>query len=291
MMYRYWVNARKGLSQWLVWLWIGGILCSAPALANPDDKTYSLSIVPQYTPLFIHRNWQPFVERLQKETGVAIRIKVYASFRQFLAALERGEPDFTYLAPYHLVMARRAQGYEPLVRDDAQMLVGIIVVPKHSTIASVQELEGKTIIFPSPNAFAASLYMRAWLHEQLGIKFTIRYAGTHDNVYRQVVQGIVDAGGGVNSTLESQPVNLRNNLRVLYELPAVAPHPLAAHPRVPPALRKRFTDSVLRMTADEQGRGLLEALHLMQPVKADYQRDYYPLETLGLEKYQAAGQE
>ena len=188
-------------------------------------------------------------------------------------------------------MARKAQGYEPLIRDDASKLIGIIVVPVNDKIGSIQELQGKTIVFPSPNAFAASLYMRAWLNEKLGLEFAIRYAGTHDNVYRQVVQGIATAGGGVNNTLESQPANLRNNLRVLYELPGVTPHPLAAHPRVPLALREKFADSVLRMGDDEQGRTLLEALHIMKPVKADYQRDYYSMEFLDLEKYQAAEQE
>lgn len=281
----------KVLQRLLAGLLAGGILFCVPVQASSEDKIYNLSIVPQYTPLFIHRNWQPFVERLQKEMGIAIRIKVYANFQKFLTALKHGEPDFTYLAPYHLVTARKAQGYEPLVRGDAHKLVGIIVVTKDSKIASVKDLQGKTIVFPSPNAFAASLYMRAWLDKKLGLKFTSRYAGTHDNVYRQVIQGIVSAGGGVNNTLKSQPINLQKNLRVLYKLPGVASHPLAVHPRVSLKVRKKFTDSIISMAADKQGRALLKALHLVQPVKAEYKRDYFSLESLGLEKYQVVEQE
>lgn len=273
------------------WICFCGIILSSSASATSIDKIYSLSIVPQYTPIFIHRNWQPFVERLEKDTGIKFQIKVYATFQKFLSSLERGEPDFTYLAPYHLVVARKAQGYEPLIRSGSHELIGIIVVPKQSTLKSAKDLDGKTITFPSPNAFAASLYMRAWLHKKTGINFTSEYAGTHDNVYRQVAYGLVDAGGGVNSTLSNQPDNLKNNLRVLYKLPAVAPHPLAAHPRVSNEIRHKIINSILNMTKDKAGKALLAALHFSQPKITNYKRDYYPLESLDLEKYQLLKQE
>ena len=136
-----------------------------------DDEAYTLAIVPQYTPLIIHRNWQPLLARLERDTGIKLKVKTYNNFRQFLSALRNGEPDFSYLAPYHLMLARRVQGYQPLIRDDSKQLVGMLLVRKDSPLSSVHELDGKTIAFPSPNAFAASLYMRSWLRKKVGIDY------------------------------------------------------------------------------------------------------------------------
>lgn len=248
-----------------------------------DDHVYTLAIVPQYTPLIIHRNWQPLLTRLQRETGIKLKLKTYNNFRQFLSALRKGEPDFSYLAPYHLVLVHRTQGYQPLLRDDSQQLVGLLLVRKDSPINSVHELDGKTIAFPSPNAFAASLYMRHWLRKKVGIDFTPRYVGTHDNVYRHIVRGQVDAGSGVNSTLSSQPEGLQQQLRILYEVPGVTSHPFAAHPRVPAEIQTRLQEAMLNLMNSTEGRQLMSTIQIIKPVKADYQRDYADLEVLGLE--------
>lgn len=250
---------------------------------HADEQVYTLAIVPQYTPLLIHRNWQPVLTRLQRETGLKFRLKTYSNFRQFLTALRSGEPDFTYLAPYHLVLARREQGYQPLLRDDSKQLVGLLMVSKDSPLKSVHELDGQVIAFPSPNAFAASLYMRSWLRNKVGINFTPRYVGTHDNVYRHIVSGQVRAGSGVNSTLASQPEGLKRRLRVLYEVPGVVAHPFAAHPRVPKSLQDRVQALFLEWAKDANGRQMLAAVQMLKPVKADYRRDYAQLETIGLE--------
>ena len=250
---------------------------------HADDSVYTLAVVPQYTPLVIHRNWQPLLNRLQKDTGITFKVKTYNSFRQFLSALNRGEPDFSYLAPYHLVLARRAQGYIPLIRDDSKQLVGLLMVRKDSPLSSVQELDGKTIAFPSPNAFAASLYMRSWLRKKIGIDFIPQYVGTHDNVYRHIIRGQVHAGSGVNSTFASQPTGLQQRLRVLYSAPGVVSHPIAAHPRIPAEKQEKVQKFMLGMMNSQVDRDLLNAIQIIKPIKADYQRDYAHLESIGLE--------
>ena len=86
-------------------------LC-APAVHARD--VYTLAVVPQFAPITVHRNWQPLITALSDETGIKIKLRVYNSFNRFLGALDRGVPDFAYLAPYHLVQARRSQNYIPL---------------------------------------------------------------------------------------------------------------------------------------------------------------------------------
>ena len=46
---------------------------------------------------------------------------------------------------------------------------------------------------------------------------------------------------------------MRDKLQVLYETPGAAPHPFAAHPRVPEAVRKRVTAAFLKQASDGEG--------------------------------------
>lgn len=248
-------------------------------------REYILAVVPQLAPAMAHSDWTPFVERLGLETTTTIRLRVYRTFDEFETDLARGLPDFVYLNPYHQIMARRAQGYIPLVRDGSRELSGALVVRADSPVKTVQDLDGQKIGFPDPNAFAASLYMRAMLQEKEKIRFTPHYLVSHGNVYRHVITGDTAAGAGVNLTLEHERPELRAALRILYVTPGTAPHPLSAHPRVPADVRNAVQTAMLKMWADETGRGLLKNIQIHQPIPADYTRDYAPLEKLRLEQY------
>lgn len=246
---------------------------------------YTLAIVPQASPAETYRRWAPFAEHVQRATGQPLRVRVYRTFDEFETDLVNGLVDFAYMNPYHLLRARKAQGYLPLVRDGSHLLRGLLLVRRDSPLKSVQDLAGKTIAFPDPNAFVASLYMRALLQEKANVRFAARYLGTHANVYRHIILGSVAAGAGANVTYARTRPETRAELRVLYETPGVAPLPLCAHPRVPVALREAVTRTVLEMDKSEDGRALLKRTDLVQPVRASYARDYQPLEKLGLEKY------
>lgn len=248
------------------------------------QTTYTLAIVPQYTTVDIGLRWTPLLDRIQKETGIALQIRSSANIPAFEAEFLEGIPDFVFLNPYHMVMAAKAHGYRPLVRS-SQPLSGILVVKRGGNIKSLRDLKGSTLAFPSPNAFGASLYMRALLSEQEHIDFTPTYVGTHQNVYRHVLYDDAQAGGGVEATLEREPSGVRNQLHILYRTPDSASHPLAVHPRVPRKIADKLSQALRRMAADPEGKKLLAATELENAVPADYQRDYGPLEKLNLERY------
>ena len=260
------------------------LLASVGAVAQ-EKKVYILAVVPQFTPSEVHRTWTPIVEKLSRATGRQFEIKIYTSIPKFEAAFLDGEIDLAFMNPYHAVMAKRAQGYIPLLRDDTNPLTGILLVQRDSPIKSIKELNGKALAFPAPNAFGASLYMRALLAEQEKISITPHYLKTHSNVYRHVIVGEAVAGGGVNNTLKREPPEVQAQLRVLFETPGVPSHPLVAHPRMPEGVRQAVTNTLLEMQNDPAGQKLLAAIQVSKPVKADYARDYQPLEKLDLKKY------
>jgi len=262
----------------------GGLVLLGAAFANAAAD-YTLAVVPQASPTDTYRRWAAFAEYVQPALDKRLQLRVYRTFEQFETDLLNGRVDFAYMNPYQFLMAQKAQGYLPLVRDGSRLLSGFLVVRRDSPIQSVKQLDGQEIAFPDPNAFGASLYMRALLQEKEHIHFTARYLTTHANVYRHVIFGSVAAGAGVNLTLANDRPEIRAALRVLYETPGTVPHPLCAHPRIPAALREAMTQAVLAMAKDENGRAILQSTDLRQPVRASYVRDYQPLEKLKLQKY------
>jgi len=253
----------------------------APAMS----ANFTVAVVPQLNPETTHRNWAPFVRRVGELTGHTFQLRVYRTFDEFETDIVNGVPEFVYLNPYHQLTAHKAQGYVPIVRDSSVKLAGVLVTRSDSPIKSVRELNGRELGFPDPNAFAASLLMRAQLEEKENIKIKPRFYGSHGNVYRHVIAGDVPAGGGVNNTLNRERPQTREALRVLYRTTGAAPHPISAHPRVPLQQREQIQNAILAMAKDAIGKSLLKKIQIPEPMRANHARDYRPLEKLRLHRY------
>ncbi|MEW5768860.1 MAG: phosphate/phosphite/phosphonate ABC transporter substrate-binding protein [Pseudomonadota bacterium] len=264
-----------------------GIACIALAAGDAGAaRTYTLAIVPQYTAVDIGMRWAPVIERIRAETGIELQLHTTPSIPAFEAEMLKGIPDFAFMNPYHMVMAAKAQGYRPLVRS-TQALSGILVVARNGPAKRLEDLNGATLAMPAPNAFGASLYMRALLSEKERLRYRTAYVGTHQNVYRHVLLGEALAGGGVEATLEKEPAAVREQLAILYRTPGTASHPLAAHPRIPAGDVEQVVAALRSMTHDAAGRALLARVELDDAAPADYARDYAPLLELRLDRYVA----
>jgi phosphonate transport system substrate-binding protein len=258
---------------------VGTLLSSGTAFAT----TYSIAVVPQYNVVQLHSEWQPLLERIARDSGVTLELSLQSSIPKFERGLLKGEPDFAYANPYHAVMAKNAHGYLPIVRDN-KALNGILLVRKDSPYKNLTDLIGKEIGFPAPNAFGASLYMRALLTEKK-ITFESLFLNTHGNVFRSILNASVAAGGAVNNTYNDEKPEIRDQLRIIYQTPGSASHPVIVHPRVPEAVRAAVKAAFLALQKDPAGLALLKEVRLPQPLAANYESDYLPLEKLGIEKF------
>lgn len=255
------------------------------AFATDNNSTLRLLVVPQFPATEIHATWSKLLDGIQGEGLPKIELMFAKDITEFESEFLAGHADLIYCNPYHMVMAKKAQGYVPLVRD-SEPLTGILIAQKGGDSGSAQTLEslnGKTLLFPSPNAFGASLYMRALLTREKGIKFVTKYVKTHPNVIRGVVRGEGQAGGMVSATLLAESPDLREKVEIIYETPPVPPHPIAAHPRVNPKTMEALTKAILAHI--QRNKQVGAAIQISNPVRAIYNKDYEPLEKLGLEAF------
>ena len=180
--------------------WVCVALLTATGFLRPAgaaEAELSLAVVPQFPALEIHRTWTPVAKAIEVSTGRAVRLKNYASIPVFERDFLADGPDLVYLNPYHMVLAHRPRGYIPLVRDNAQQLSGILLVQAGSKITDIAQLQGGQIAFPAPNAFGASLLLRALLADQYKVGFSANYVQTHSNANRYVARGESVAAGGI----------------------------------------------------------------------------------------------
>ncbi|MDH5217185.1 MAG: phosphate/phosphite/phosphonate ABC transporter substrate-binding protein [Gammaproteobacteria bacterium] len=260
-------------------------LISLFSIAANAETEYVIGRAPQLSAVAVSQVWTPFIEYLNEHTGYKFKLKVYQERREFEQDVINGSLDFYYGNPGYLVVGKKLHGYDGLVRSNKKQLKGIIVARADSGITHISQLENKDIVFPGKNAFAASLYIRSLLSQELKLPFQEKYVTGHDNVYRAVALGRYPAGGGVVRTFDREPATLKSKLKIIYETPGMAPHPVAVHPRVPSAVKKALADTVLEMPNSPEGNALLTKVKIQKPVKVDYKRDYLPVEAIALNMY------
>lgn len=272
--------------RWMRGLTLALIACLLTlALPVPAEAgtPYTLGVVPQFGQRQLFTIWDPIVKELSRRTGLEIHLVVTLTIPEFEKALEKGTFDFIYANPYHILRVSDSQGYIPLVRDQ-EPLRGILLVRRDSPVKSVGELAGKTLAVPSPNALGASLLMRADLEHIYGVRMSMVNARTHSSVYLNVLNGLTDAGGGVQKTLAEQPPEVREGLRILYTTRAMPSHPIAAHPRIKPDVQARVRKALLEMSAAPAGKVLLDEIPMPSPVSASLE-DYLAMRKWGLDTY------
>lgn len=259
-------------------------------LGDPHQpgRPIRVSVVPQRPPAETFAVWSPLLQQLGEVSKQCFVLRVPATIPSFEAELRTGRADCVYMNPYHAVLAQRWRGYIPLIRDGSKPLRGLLVVRTDSPIRSIRALNGQPVAFPSPNAFAATLLPRVLLARQ-GIAIQPVFENTHSNVYRSVALGMLPAGGGVNNTLRRERPELQQELRVLWQTPPFPSHPLACLPSLARARRQALQTGFLALGANQANHGLLDAVQIPEPVRADYRRDYQPLLSLGLERFAVLG--
>ncbi|MGY3436937.1 MULTISPECIES: phosphate/phosphite/phosphonate ABC transporter substrate-binding protein [unclassified Marinovum] len=248
------------------------------------QETYTFGVVPQFEALRLNTIWAPILEKLSDATGHNFEMIGAPSIPEFEVAFDDGAYDFAYMNPYHSLMALESQGYVPLVNDAGRKLFGILAVPLDSPVQSVQDLDGKKIAFPAPNALGASLLMRAELDLVYGIDFEASFVATHTSAYLNAIFGETDAASGVMGTFNRQDPQIRDRLRILHRTQEVAPHPVVAHPRVPAEVQEAVRAAFLELGETEEGRALLAEVPIRQIAVATVQ-DFEPLRDANLKAY------
>ena len=255
-------------------------LTPAPAAAQ-EPLTLSFGIVPQQSASKLARLWTPILEYLGKKTSYQLQFKTAKDIPTFEQRLAQGVYDLAYMNPYHYTVFHDSPGYLAVAKAKDKRIKGIVVVHKDSAYKTLDELNGKTLAFPAPAAFAASILSRSQFRQR-GIPINPQYVSSHDSVYRNVATGRFPAGGGVIRTFKNTAAEVREQLRVLWTTSGYTPHAVAAHPRVPKKVLHRIQQAMLNMDNDLEGKALLASIKI-KGLEAGHNTDWDDVRGLNID--------
>lgn len=233
--------------------------CTLLQAADKSDRVYTFGIVPQQSSSVLARKWGPVIQRIGQQSGIDVVFRTAPSIPAFEQNLAAGNYDLAYMNPYHYTVFSESPGYRAMAKAKDRKIRGILVAHKDRAIKSIEELDGETLTFPSPAAFAASILPRAELSAR-GINFTPKYVNSHESVYQSVALQLFPAGGGIKRTFNTSKESVRSELKILWQTSGYTPHAIAANKDLNDELVERITNALVRLSEDADGELMLKSL-------------------------------
>ena len=251
-------------------------------IAEPTNaqKSYTFGIVPQQAASKLARLWSPILKHVSEQSGYRLIFRTAKNIPTFEGQLAKSAYDFAYVNPYHFTVFNVSPGYKAFARQSGKRIKGIIIVRKDSTVLKLKELAGKTLAFPAPAAFAASVLPRAHL-SQIKVLIIPKYVSSHDSVYRAVAKGLYPAGGGIERTLANLDPTIRRQLKILWRTDGFTPHAFVYHPKLALDVRDKIVAAFLAMNDSDVGRRLLSQIKF-KGLQKSYDNDWNDVKGLGI---------
>src|ERR1019366_934997 len=127
------------------------VLASA---ARAAEQPYSFGVLSQRSIALTAQYWNPILRYVSRKSGVPLELRMAKTVQEGDAAAEKGAYHFFY-TNHFFTPDRDRLGFQVMPRPAGPGIRGQIVVPRDSPIKSLQELNGKEVAFPNPEAFAA----------------------------------------------------------------------------------------------------------------------------------------
>jgi phosphonate transport system substrate-binding protein len=200
---------------------------SAPKqVPDPKPLTLTFGVYQSEKATVMYRKLTPIMDFLSDDLdsrlrrSVDVKLTIFNSYEDCIAALVKGEVDFVRLGPASYVTAKCKQPAIEMLAMEAEngekRFKGVIIVRKDSPIHSLADLKGKKFAFGDQNSTIGRYLAQAEL-AQAGLHWAdfaeCKYLGRHDTVASAVQMGDFDAGSVHIKAFNA--ANTKCDLRVL----------------------------------------------------------------------------
>ena len=201
--------------------------------------------------------WNPILDYVEKTSGVKLELVTARTGQEASDEGARGKFDFIWdnhiFEPTHA-----AAGYKVLARPAGDPIHGQIIVTENSPLKTLRDVQGQEMGVSSKAAFVGYAITMGELYRQ-GITVKPVVAGTMEGVMGQVRAGEIPVGSVNSRVLSSYAAREGFKYRTLWLSGPYLDIPIAAHPRVPPAVVKAVRDALTGMAKDPEGLKILKA--------------------------------
>ena len=247
----------------LTWCVVLGLL-TGPVGAYAGTQPLRFGVLPLQSPVALARLFIPLCARLAKALHRPIVFATAPDFRRFMARAKKGRYDILFLNPY---LYRQLHGYRAVARIKGVPFIGLLITRKGRHIGPLnpRTLAGRSIAFPDPDAFAATLMVKEYLRAHGVIVDTEMrpvYLRSQDSVILAVARGLVDLGGTWPWSLDQEPPAIRARVRIVAHTPPGPEMPIAVRDDMAPTTVKALQKALTGLTRSAAGRRILRHMHI-----------------------------
>lgn len=213
-----------------------------------ENKAF-IGVLPYYAPEKIWHFYKPFIDYLNKTTGISWELKLYNNYDAIIDSICSGEVSIAYLGPNPLGLAYEKCKVRPLaviLGDDGKPFYRSIIFTNDHKINSLRGLKGKSFAFGDKDSTSSHIIPRKMLEDE-GITIDmIRpvFLKNHEKIINAVAKKEVDAGATKESVFKKVKDARFNILKVSEPLPH---HAFCAAPNINPDIEKKFTSALLKL--------------------------------------------
>jgi phosphonate transport system substrate-binding protein len=226
-------------------------------VAQAAEQPFRFNVLSQRSVALTAQYWNPILIYVSGKSGVPLELKLTKTTKEGNALAEQGAYDFLY-TNHFFTPERDRLGFRVIARPAGRGIQGQIVVPHDSPIRSLQELNGKEVAFPTPDAFAAYLLpMDALIKANVDVKQV--FTSNQEASLAQLKIGTVAAAGVNDQIIQRYARREGFEYRLLWNSEIYNDLCIMVSPTVPKEKAKAVRDALVTMMNDPDGRKVLEA--------------------------------
>lgn len=206
--------------------------------------------------------------------GVPVEAVVSTSYTAAIEAMCAGRADIGALNPFSYVLAHEKCGVEVSaisVRFGLPYYRAQISARTDANINKIEDLRGKRFAFVDPASTSGYLFPAAML-KKMGFdpdRFFSQtvFAGSHPNVILAIYRGQVDGGASfedARTNIQAQFPDVMQKVKVIGYTNPIPNDTWSVSRTLPPALRARIKDRLLRIAATAEGKEALRNLYSIE---------------------------
>ena len=261
---------------------------SEPEKGPPQEKILLIGLIPEQDLFRQAERYQPLTLYLSEKTGMKIRTKILSRYRNSIDNFISENLDGAFFGSFAYALAHAKLDVEALARpqllNGESTYHGLILVRKSSGIQTAKQMKGKTFAFVDKATTAGYLlplvYFKKNGIENFRTFFKETYfAGTHEGVIRDVLEGKADIGAAKNTVYQrmaDRDGRAARELAVLDRSPEVPENGLAVRRALEDSIKKRIQEALLTMHLDPRGEEVLKKFGAQKFIETR-DEDYLPV--------------
>jgi phosphonate transport system substrate-binding protein len=243
------------------------VLALAMPFAHVQADSYTLSMLPRYSPEEINQRITPLAKRLAANLNARVEPVVANDFQQYEQRLKRGDIKIGYENPYVYVRVSDKQEVVAMASKgkNGNRFRGIIITRTDSDIVEIGDLKGKMVSIVSRSSAGGFLSQKVTLEEKgfdvnKDLQLIEALDNKQENVILSVYYGDVDAGFIRESALRKVDTYVPpSQIRVIKRTAWLPNWALSVDRSLPDETKMRIKETVLGLT---KGDKVLQALKI-----------------------------